>query len=282
MADLHLQLFGAFHLAAGDEPSRQPLQARAQSLLAYLILHRQAPQSRQHIAFLLWPDSNEEQAYNNLRKALFQLRSLLPGADQLLRADSRTVQWLPDAPCVVDVITFEQHIAAIAAIAGSPPNQNAAAIHMHLAAAAALYTGELLPGCYDDWIAPHRERLREHYLSVLQQLIDYLEQAHDYAGAIHQANCLLRTDPLHEETYRRLMRLHALQGDRAAALRTYHTCATTLLRELGVDPAPSRRRPTHGCCTSPGLPLCFPKPPPLRRPHASRMSWSGARPNGAP
>ena len=192
------------------------------------------------------------------------------------------MQWLPDAPCVVDVITFEQHIAAIAAIAGSPPNQNAAAIHMHLAAAAALYTGELLPGCYDDWIAPHRERLREHYLSVLQQLIDYLEQAHDYAGAIHQANCLLRTDPLHEETYRRLMRLHALQGDRAAALRTYHTCATTLLRELGVDPSPLTQeayaRLLHLAGPSPMLSQASSSAPAT----PSRMSWSGARPNGAP
>lgn len=38
--------------------------------------------------------------------------------------------------------------------------------------------------------------------------------------------------------YLQLMRLQALQGDRAAALRTYHTCVTVLARELGVEPAP--------------------------------------------
>ncbi len=235
MANPRIQLFGAFHLIYDGEAAGQPLQARPQSLLAYLILNRQAPQPRQHVAFSLWPDSSEEQAFNNLRKALSQLRAILPDAERLFHTDTRTVQWLPDAPCAVDVIEFEQHVAVAAA---AQQRQDAAAIQVHLAAAAALYTGDLLPPCYDDWIVPHRERLREQYLTVLQQLIDHLEQAHDYPGSIHQANCLLRADPLHEETYRRLMRLHALHGDRAAALRTYHTCATTLLRELGVDPSP--------------------------------------------
>jgi DNA-binding SARP family transcriptional activator len=235
MADLRIQLFGAFHLTYGGELLKQPLQARVQSLLAYLILTHGAPQPRQHLAFSLWPDSSEEQAYNNLRKALFQLRSTLPNADQLMRTDNRTVQWLPDVHCAVDVIEFEQHIAAADT---SSHRHESAAVQSHLSAAAALYSGDLLPGCYDDWLVPEREQLREQYVNVLQRLIDLLEQSLDYPGAIHEANCLLRADPLHEETYRHLMRLHALHGDRAAALRTYHTCATTLLRELGVDPSP--------------------------------------------
>ncbi len=38
------------------------------------------------------------------------------------------------------------------------------------------------------------------------------------------------------------MRLRALSGDRAGALRVYHTCATTLQRELGVEPSPATQR----------------------------------------
>jgi hypothetical protein len=41
--------------------------ARAESLLAYLLLHRDAAQPRQRLAFLLWPDSSEPQARTNLR-----------------------------------------------------------------------------------------------------------------------------------------------------------------------------------------------------------------------
>jgi DNA-binding SARP family transcriptional activator len=59
-------------------------QARLQSLLAYLILHAHAPQSRRHLAFRLWPDSTEDQARTNLRRELHQLRHTLPEADQFL------------------------------------------------------------------------------------------------------------------------------------------------------------------------------------------------------
>jgi DNA-binding SARP family transcriptional activator len=48
--------------------------ARAESLLAYLLLHRDAPQPRQRLAFLLWPGSTEGQAQTNLRKVLHNLR----------------------------------------------------------------------------------------------------------------------------------------------------------------------------------------------------------------
>lgn len=44
--------------------------ARAESLLAFLLLHRQAPQPRQRQAFGLWPDSTEAQARTNLRHVL--------------------------------------------------------------------------------------------------------------------------------------------------------------------------------------------------------------------
>src|SRR5260370_2486092 len=37
------------------------------------------------------------------------------------------------------------------------------------------------------------------------------------------------------------MRLFALNNDRASALHVYHTCVTTLQRELGVDPGPATR-----------------------------------------
>jgi DNA-binding SARP family transcriptional activator len=48
--------------------------ARAESLPAHLLLHRDAAQPRQRPAFLLWPDSAEGQARTNLRKVLHNLR----------------------------------------------------------------------------------------------------------------------------------------------------------------------------------------------------------------
>jgi DNA-binding SARP family transcriptional activator len=235
MPTLQIQLFGAFQLRYDGEAISGLHQARLQSLLAYLLLHRQAPQTRQCLAFLLWPDSSEAQAYSNLRKALSVLRSALPQAERFLQVDARTVQWHAAAPCTLDVAQFEQRLAEAARFDACG---DSLALQTHLEAAVALYVGDLLPGCYDDWIAPERERLRERFVDALAQLMDALAQARDYTAAIRQANRLLRVDPLHEETYRQLMRLHALNDDRASALRVYHTCVATLRRELGAEPSP--------------------------------------------
>ncbi|MFH0837746.1 MAG: bacterial transcriptional activator domain-containing protein, partial [Patescibacteria group bacterium] len=51
-----------------------------------------------------------------------------------------------------------------------------------------------------------------------------------------------------EEVYRTLMRLFALTDDRAAALRTFHSCATLLRQELDVAPSPATQRSTITGC----------------------------------
>jgi hypothetical protein len=52
---------------------------------------------------------------------------------------------------------------------------------------------------------------------------------------VHGA-AILRVDRAHEQAHRRMMRLHALRGDRTAALRQYEQCVAALAEELGVQP----------------------------------------------
>ena len=61
---LRIRLLGELELRWDDAPARSLESGRAESLLAYLLLHRSAPQQRQHLAFLLWPDSAEAQYVN--------------------------------------------------------------------------------------------------------------------------------------------------------------------------------------------------------------------------
>lgn len=226
MKTLHVQLFGDFHLTWGDEPVTSIDSSRLQSLLAYLLLHRTAPQSRQQIAFLLWPDSPESQARTNLRKLLFQLRAALPDADHFLSLETQTLQWKTDAPSILDVAEFEK--MAMRADSATA-----------LREAVNLYRGDLLPGCYDDWMVSERERLRQMLVEAVERLIRLLEDERDYRSAINYAQHLLRYDRLREETYRLLMRLHALNSDRAGVMRVYQTCAAVLKRELDADVSPA-------------------------------------------
>ena len=151
MSTLTIHLFGGFQLTYNGNPLTTIAQTRQQSLLAYLLLHRQKPQSRQHLAFLFWPDSSEVQAQSNLRKSLHRLRQALLEADQFLGSDATTVRWQPTAPFVLDVAEFEQ--------AGDLSKLRAT-----LTQAVDLYAGDLPPEWYGDWILPQRERLRERFL----------------------------------------------------------------------------------------------------------------------
>lgn len=235
---LQIQLLGNFQLSYNGESVTGVNQTRLQALLAYLALHRDVPQSRRHLAFLFWPDSTEAQAHANLRQLLHRLQRALPAADHFLQMNTKTVHWRSESPFILDVAEFERHLTQVQAAALRNDDAGACAA---LQTALAYYHGDLLLGCYDEWVLAERERWRQSYLKVLEQLILLLEAQRDYAAAIEYAQRLLRCDPLHETSYGHLMRLHALHGDPASALRVYHTCATLLQRELGVDPNPQTR-----------------------------------------
>jgi DNA-binding SARP family transcriptional activator/predicted ATPase len=233
MADLHIFLFGGFRLIYHGNLITTIGQAKLQALLAYLLLHRNFPQPRQLISFLFWPDSTESQARTNLRQLIHHLQKALPAADHYLQMEKETLLWRSGADFNFDVAEFEENI--ILAEQARREGKFAEA-RRKLESAVQLYRGDLLPACYDDWILPERERLRQTYSTTLEKLIDNLEGQHNYRAATLYAEALLRHDPLREATYQQLMWLHALNGDRASALRMYHNCVTVLSRELGVTP----------------------------------------------
>ena len=86
------RLLGPMDLCLGERHLRSLDSVRAESLLAYLLLHRDAPQPRQRLAFLLWPGSAEGQAQTNLRKVLHTLRRVLPDADRLIDIGPRMLR----------------------------------------------------------------------------------------------------------------------------------------------------------------------------------------------
>src|SRR3954451_19285292 len=228
--ELAVRLLGELDLRLG-ETSLPPLESgRAESLLAYLLLHRDAAQPRQRLAFLLWPDSSEAQARTNLRHVLHTLRRALPDAERFLEVTPRTLRWRPDAPLRLHGAAFED---ALARARGDDVDA--------LREAVDAYTGDLLKGSYDEWVLEEREHLRHCHLDALDRLGPGLAGAGESARAIVYAERLVRHEPLREPPYRLLMRLHDQRGDRARALRVYHACAAALGRELGVEPSPPTR-----------------------------------------
>ncbi len=216
-------LAGVAH--AGTTAPDTQLPAKGLALLCYLALHPQ-PQTRSHLAGLLWGDLSETLARTNLRLTLHKLRKSL--AEQL-DIGRETVAFMPDLDS--DIAAFERLVAG-----GTLPE---------LERAAALYTGELLAGLdlsgapdFELWLAAERERLRELARRTLVTLAERAggEQAQAYALRA------LAIAPWDESAHLRLIQLHLDAGDSSAALAQCDTLKTTLARELGAQPSAAALR----------------------------------------
>jgi DNA-binding SARP family transcriptional activator len=86
MPTLHIQLLGDFRVVYEGKPVAGIASPRLQSLLAFLVLHRDTQLSRKYLACLLWQDSSEAQAHSNVRNLLHRLRGCCP---------TPNVLWLP-------------------------------------------------------------------------------------------------------------------------------------------------------------------------------------------
>jgi DNA-binding SARP family transcriptional activator len=213
--------------AAGAARSRS---ARTLALAAFLTVHAGAPQTRQRIAALFWPDSTDAQALTNLRRELHNLRHALAG-EPCLTVTARDLCWHDGGAVHVDLRAFCRESDAARDAAGDDE-----AVLAHADAALAAYRGDLLPGVYDDWVLEARTQLQERCVQMCALVCTTRARRGDGAAALDAARLRIRLRPLEEAGYRVLMELQAGLGDRAAALATYHRCASVLERELGVEP----------------------------------------------
>jgi DNA-binding SARP family transcriptional activator len=225
--------------------------SRASALLAYLTLHAGFSQTRQRIASLFWPDSTDAQALTNLRRELHNLRQALGDGSPLV-ITSTDLCWHDDHSSQVDVRLFEaERLAAVQAEARGELDTALAQADSALAR----YRGELLPGCYDDWVLEPRADLERQCVELCDLVAGIRQRTGELARAAEAVRRRIVLRPLEEAGYRTLMNLQESMGDPAAAVSTYHRCASVLERELGVAPDRStqqalnrvmtRLRPAH-------------------------------------
>src|SRR5664279_2481267 len=149
-AVLDVRLLGQARVCVDGTPVKFAKRAITMAMFAFLILHRDRAVPRETLAFTLFPELTEAEAFKELRRYLYLAHKALPaGSGPWLEADAETVRWNPAAAAHIDICEFER-------LAASPAT---------VGAAVDLYEGDLLPEVYDDWILAERERLRTLYLT---------------------------------------------------------------------------------------------------------------------
>jgi DNA-binding SARP family transcriptional activator/tetratricopeptide (TPR) repeat protein len=225
---LRIELLGPPRVTVDGAPLRVDTR-KAIAVLAVLSLD--GPTSRERLAALLWPDSDERRARGALRRTLSVLVGALHG--RWVTAGRQDVT-LGTAGCWID------HAAAVRVLHADPGVEPPVD---ELAAAIALHRGELLEGFelrdsvpFDDWRRAHAERVRRELCRALDRLSRAQVDRGDLDGAVASARRWVDADPLGEAAHARLMLLHAWRGERDEAVRRYRECAAVLDRELGVRP----------------------------------------------
>jgi DNA-binding SARP family transcriptional activator len=234
---VHVSLLGEQSITEGPGGPIRTRSSRTVALIAYLVLHAGSPQTRQRIAGLFWPDSTDSQALTNLRRELHSLRRVVAAAPCLV-VTAKDLCWLDTDDLRVDVITFDrEHGAALAAM----KDGDAETALRHADAALAEYTGDFLPGLYDDWLLDARAELQRRCVELCELICETRGRRGELPAALEAARRRIRLEPLKESGYRIAMELQAEMGDRAGAVSTYHRCASVLEAELGIAPDQATR-----------------------------------------
>src|SRR6266566_3209694 len=251
MGDLYLTLLGPPEVRHADQvllfSTRKEL-----ALLIYLAVEG-GVHSRKNLSEQFWPEGDARHGRAALRITLLHLRHMLgEGADVspvphlLIKGDTLGLD-LTSALELDLHILLEAWTSARASTntTSTMPAEAHRTLLARLQRAISLPRGEFLEGfslrdapAFDDWVRFQREYWHLRTSEVFDCLSQMQFEAGELEAAIETVSRWLVLAPLHEDAYRRLMRLHFAAGDRAAALNAFDTCRARLATGMQTEPTP--------------------------------------------
>ncbi len=214
---VQVRLLGEFMLVVDGNvvPAGAWSRRHAASLVKVLALAPNKRLHREQVIDALWPENLVDEAVPKLHKAAHYARKAI-GIDGALVVRDEHIALCPEHDLEVDVDHFEKRAQHALRSGDTSIGEDALT----------RYTGELLPeNPYDEWTVERREHLRLLHLDLLRLLGRWED--------------LIELDPTDEEAHESLMRRHAANGNRHAALRVFERLEQRMRTELGVGPRSS-------------------------------------------
>lgn len=233
---LEIRLLGPPEVFHGGVPVKFAAR-KALALFVYLAAETCA-HPREKLQAIFWPESESRKAQSSLRSTLARIKDALSSVDEPLKMDGDRVGFNASAASFLDLNLVVQATTDTQPIPLAPPTlallQNAVET-----ARGPFLEAFSLPDtpAFNDWVIIQRKIWGSRLNLIHDRLSNHQLETHLLEPAIGTVNHWLEMDHLNESAYRRLMRLHFLNGDRSAALLTYETCRDLLAQELGVEPS---------------------------------------------
>jgi len=233
---LKVLCLGKFRVFRGDEeiPAEKWKSKKAKMLFKFLLYNRTRGYLTKEILMeLLWPEQDPRKTANRLHVALTSLRKTLepellkktPSSYLLREGDSYKLS-LGDGGRV-DFDEFREELKL--ADTEKDPEKSIS----HYLNAEAVYHGDFLEeDPFVEWCAEERERLKEEYLDLLANIMEYFEKKGEYRRCIEYARKYLKMDKYAENIYQRLMKYYSLIGNRTMVAKTFERCKENIVNEL--------------------------------------------------
>ena len=210
---------------------------KALALFVYLVVEGRT-HPREKLQAIFWPESETHLAQSALRNTLARIKDALRGVDEALQIEGDHVAFNVSCASSLDLDLVAQ------ATMDTQPVQIAPSTLALLQNAVEAVRGPFLEAfslpdapAFNDWVIIQRNAWGARLNLIYDRLSSHQLETHLIQPAIETVNRWLTLDQLNESAYRRLMRLHFLNGDRSTALQTYETCRNLLAEELGVEPS---------------------------------------------
>ncbi len=247
--DLTINMLGSS--AIFRDPKR-PLAAdawvtrRAREILCFIASRRHRRASKDTIIDTFWADANFAVVEKNFHPTVSHIRKALnsnqPLKQNFLLYRDGDYQLNQEFSYFIDIEEFDRLAAEGEAARRARDTE---AMSTAFKKAIALYRGDFMQGCYDNWAEEQRSYYREQYLRILETLASAAQKAAEWSLSLQLAQQILYADPFREDVHCMIMRAHAAEGNRVAVREQFETLRRLLRKELDVEPASETQRIYH-------------------------------------
>lgn len=246
--ELRVRFFGDFEVVNRGKSVDLGRNFRAVEIFKRLLAESPHFVSQETLVGWLWPGSSPRKGRWSLNSAVYALRrvlgeNLVVDLSGCLLLDGGRYHLAPELGVSSDVREFDACHERGRLLERSGEIEEAI---WEYERAADLYRDDyLIEDLYEDWTTIERERLSGAYVNVLDRLSDYYLDDGQLQKSAETCYRILRKDPYHEESYRRLMRCYSRLGLRSRAAQQYELCRRMLGHLYGMVPDENTRN-LHG------------------------------------
>lgn len=205
---------------------------RALYIFMYLLQERQRIVNIEELVDIFWPESELEDGKNNLYNTVYRLRVSLKKSGfpkDIVKSLNGAYTINNSYHIWTDWNHFEKNINAL--ISGKNFSIQ------ELESIFELYRGDFFNTLkYEGWTDITREKMREYYLLLIENITEQLYNEGNYRDAVSYLHKGMENDPYRENFYLLYIRTLMKLGRIAEAINSYKMCKKILKEELNVPP----------------------------------------------